>query len=358
MDFDAISTATLPIWWAGSFIVAALLFRYIRKRVSGGAKRILFYLLIIVFYAFFSFMPLQMMFVTVPAVVVLAFIPFRNGLHHALTVILLALVLGGALSYLFYRFSADRLATADRVRERFSRGIDGWDERLAVYIGQPIVNEPSEPLARNPITGKEQDGRESLFEPRLNEELTDFSTRQPATLQDMELAIPVPDGLVLRVENSGKAGAAVLFFANPEGDVMMVALYGKGSLEEVLESCRRTYASPATYLRDLDVLREFFAEPDFQTSYLGQAEIAQNTADAIVASSMVNLAPRDKSGNVYGFGYDVDMYSGAVEIQGQGVRLLMVSAFGNYSLNAELPLLWLRRLLDTNVPEPTERTAG
>lgn len=346
MIVDSLYTALLPVWWALSFIGAAYLFRFARTRPGDGGKRMFFYLLIIVLYAFVSFMPLMVLAVSIPALVIVNFIPFRRGWHFGLATIGLALVIGASMTALLLKFAADREASRPVVAGRFAGDHGEWARRLSEYAKLPLEYKKTETpkQAGDPVVGEEK----GFFIPDLDKRLAGFGRTAKATFGGREFAVPVMDGFALRTEEAPEAGVVFLFLSDANGDIMMAVLYGAGGVAEVLGKCREAYADPDAYARDFDMLRSFFPGSEFDSLYLNPAGIAQNSASAVMAAVSVNVTPKDAGGGSYGFGYDVEAFSGALEAGGWGARVFILSALGDFDRNAGLPLLWLNRFLEEN----------
>ncbi len=348
MEFDRYLTLFLPLWWGAAFIAATLLFRLNKRRTEDPGQRIFLYLLIVVAFGFLSAMPVVVLAVAAALMIVLGLQPFIRGKAFVIVVVCLGLAVGGAMSLFFRKFTSDRERSAAVVNAFLLGDRNGWDQRLSSYAALPLqFTSPvpkRDPLSQEPVVGKEK----SYFTPELSHPDTVLNDGERLDVFGEKLAVPAAENLSLQTVVADDGKTLFLYFVNARQEAIVVMLYAAGERESVLEKCREAYIDPEAYGRDLAMLDGFFPETRFDVARIGDAGLVQNSQDAILASAQVNITPKREKERDYGFGYDVETYSGALAVGGAGMRIFIIAALKDLKANVEFPLLWVNQFLSQN----------
>lgn len=340
---DSIFTTVLPLWWGVLFIGITFFLRYNKDHTVDPTKRFFLFLLLLAIFAFASYMPFGIMAVVVPVMIILTFFKWLKGPLFKIFVIALGVICGVSLTYVFYKFDADRKATIPVINERFTEDPAEWNRELLAYAAKPLeFVRPEEQQADDPLKPK----GDGFFTPDLEEDAIAFAPDNPAVWDGMELHIPVPENMAFHYTIAGQV--LYLTFINPSNEVMQVILYNRDDGEEVLEKCREAYVDENAQRRDLQAGAEFFQPERFEHFFLTEQSVVQNSADAIIAAAIVNITPKEIDGKKFGFGFDTEIYSGALGVEDGSARVFVISALRDMKMNSVLPLHWVDRFLRLN----------
>jgi hypothetical protein len=338
---DSIYTTVLPLWWGALFIGITLFLRYNKDHTVDPTKRFFLFLLLLAIFAFASYMPFGIMAVVIPVMIVLTFFKWLKGPLFKTFVVVLGVICGASLTYVFYKFDADRKATIPIINERFTEDPAEWNAELLRYAAKQMEfvkpDEPDDPLKPK---------GNGFFTPDLEEGGVSFAPENPAVWEELELQIPVPENMAFHYAVVGNV--LYLTFTNPDSEVMRVILYNRQNGGGVLEECREAYVDENAQRRDLQAAAEFFQVERFEHFFLTEQTVVQNSADAIIAAAIVNITPKAVDGKKFGFGFDTEIYSGAARIEDGSARVFVISALRDMKMNSVLPLHWFDRFLRLN----------
>ncbi len=336
---DSIYTTVLPLWWGALFIGITFLLRYNKNHTVDPTKRFFLFLLLLAIFAFASYMPFGIMLFVAPVMVILTYFKWLKGRLFKIFVIGLGVVCGVSLTYVFYKFDLDRKASIPLINERFTEDPAAWNQDLLAYAAKPLEFIKPDELEDDPLKPK----GDGFFTPDLEEDAVAFAPESPVVFNNMELQIPVPENMAF--DYTIVDTVLYLTFRNPANEVMQVIIYNWQNSNEVLEKCREAYIDDNAQRRDLQAAAEFFQPDRFDHFFLTEQSIVQNSADAIIAAAIVNITPHAVDGKKFGFGFDVELYSGAVGVGEGSARVFVISALKDMKMNSVLPLHWLDRFL-------------
>jgi hypothetical protein len=344
---DLLFSAGLPVWWAVSFAVAAVLLRRIKSGVPG--RRLFFAIIILAVFAMFSLMPYLVLFLAAPLLIVFMFAPkwwFRVG------VFVTSLSMAAGLHLAFAQFTADRKEAKALLLAMIDDDSGAWKDSLARIVGEWPAEPAPELPAEKALTGM-PGGRDRFVSDSFDGKMAFAPGRESegAAAAGLNLALPIPEGYALDASPSSDGSLAVLVFRGAKGDRILAVFPDSGGTSPGgpdLEAVRAAYADTAALEHGLAPLVRLFENAGWTVSLAASPEAAQNSEGMVASRATAILTPNESVRRGGDFGIDVDLLGGAVVAGGTSRRFWLLVMCDNMESGLQTAVTWLNRLAAEN----------
>jgi hypothetical protein len=332
----------LPVWWAVSFAVAAILLRRIKSGVPG--RRPFFALIVLAVFAMFSLMPYLVLFLAVPLLIVFMFAPkwwFRIG------VLATSLSMAAGLYLAFAQFTADRKEAKALLLAMIDDASGAWKDSLARIAGEWSAEPAPELPAEKALTGM-PGGKDKFVSDSFDGKMAfAFAGESGGVAAGLDFAPPIPEGYALDASPSSDGSLAVLVFRGAKGDRILAVFPDPRGISRGgpdLEAVRAAYIETAALEHDLAPLVRLFESAGWTVSFAAPPEAAQSSGGMVASRATAILTPNESVRRGGDFGIDVDLLGGAVVAGGKSRRFWLMVMCDNMESGLRTAVTWLNRL--------------